>query len=80
MQDAATGAIYRDMAAQVMQVYGLQRQRLAQPPKIIIAQRSEQTWGAQRVMTNVEELAAALTLQGFEAQVSLAVEAHGRWD
>ena len=62
-------AVYRDMTAQIKAFHGLQDRGLAQPPKIIIAERPG-GYLAQRVLTNGQEVAESLNLRGFDAQVS----------
>ena len=69
LQDDVAMAVYRDMTAQIKAFHGLQDRGLAQPPKIIIAERPGGHL-AQRVLTNGQEVAESLKLRGFDAQVS----------
>ena len=71
MQDARTRTIYQSMTAQMKVYHKLRAQELAQPLKIVIAQSSEKDFTAKGMLMNVEELATALELQGYSAQVCL---------
>ena len=70
VQDAVAMATYADMVDQIKAFYGLQDRGLAQPPKIIIAERPGERPLSQRVLTNGGEVAEALKLRGFDAQVT----------
>ena len=69
MQDDWVGAVYQSIAAHIMAQHKLQSTGLANPMKVVIAQRSDEGPMAQRVMSNAGELAADLRSQGFDAQV-----------
>ena len=70
VQDAVAMATYADMVDQIKAFHGLQDRGLAQPPKIIIAERPGEQPLSQRVLTNGHDVAEALELRGFDAQAS----------
>ena len=67
-QDATALAVYADMVEQVKAYYKLQDRGLSRPLKVVISQRSEGQL-SQRVITNAQDVAAALALRGIDTQV-----------
>ena len=61
-------ALYAEMVDKVKAFHQLP-DRLAQPPKVIIAQRPGKHSLSQRVLTRGQEVADALNALGFQAQV-----------
>ena len=69
-QDSEAPVVYADMVRQVQAFHGLRNPGLlAQPPKIVIAERPAKGLLSQRVLTNAREVARALEERGFTAQV-----------